>query len=112
MDTIIQGVNAEVLWLIGAPGSGKSTILQCINGLYPIDQGRITVDDVDVLLRMLKGEGMTMVVVTHEIPFAREVGDRVAFFADGKICELGDARQVINNPQEVRTQRFWERVLH
>lgn len=63
-------------------------------------------------MRKLKSSGMTMVMVTHDISFARESGDRVAFFDSGHICEVGDAQQVINNPREERTQRFLQRVLH
>jgi hydroxyproline transport system ATP-binding protein len=63
-------------------------------------------------MRKLKAAGMTMIVVTHDIAFARETGDRVAFFDRGLICELGDSRQVINEPREERTRQFLQRVLH
>ena len=63
-------------------------------------------------LRKLKESGMTMIVVTHDVAFARESGDRVAFFDRGVICELGPARQVINDPKEERTRQFLQRVLH
>ena len=63
-------------------------------------------------LRKLKVSGMTMIVVTHDIAFARESGDRVAFFDRGVICELGPARQMINDPKEERTRQFLQRVLH
>ena len=63
-------------------------------------------------LRKLKESGMTMIVVTHDVAFARESGDRVAFFDQGVICELGPARQVINDPKEERTRQFLQRVLH
>ncbi|MBS7706291.1 amino acid ABC transporter ATP-binding protein [Chelatococcus asaccharovorans] len=62
-------------------------------------------------LRMLKSEGMTMVVVTHDIVFARETGDRIAFFKDGRICEVGEAWQVVNAPREEHTRQFLKRVL-
>jgi ABC-type polar amino acid transport system ATPase subunit len=62
-------------------------------------------------LRKLKKSGMTMIVVTHDVAFARESGDRVAFFDQGVICELGPARQVINDPKEERTRQFLQRVL-
>ncbi|EEA95049.1 amino acid ABC transporter ATP-binding protein [Pseudovibrio sp. JE062] len=226
---VIKGIDltidkGEVLCLIGGSGSGKSTMLQCINGLHSIDDGKVLVDEINVFdkatdlnklrekigivfqqynafphlsaienvalsprvvkgmkrkdtldlaakhlehvglgdklnhypsqlsggqqqrlaiaralamepeymlfdevtsaldpelvgevldtMRMLKDEGMTMIIVTHEIPFAREASDRVAFFDQGKICEIGDARQVINDPRELRTRQFLERVLH
>jgi polar amino acid transport system ATP-binding protein len=54
---------------------------------------------------------MTMVVVTHEMGFAREVGDTVVFMDEGYIVERGDAREVLTNPQESRTQSFLEKVL-
>ena len=63
-------------------------------------------------LRKLKESGMTMIVVTHDVAFARESGDRVAFFDRGVICELGPARQVINDPKEERTRQYLQRVLH
>lgn len=62
-------------------------------------------------MRMLSGEGMTMVVVTHEIRFAREVSDRVAFFKNGKIHEIGPPEQVIGNPQMPDTAAFLKSVL-
>jgi len=63
-------------------------------------------------MRKLKSAGMTMVVVTHDIAFARETGDRVAFFDRGTICEVGQSRQVINEPREERTRQFLQRVLN
>jgi len=62
-------------------------------------------------LRMLAGEGLTMIAVTHEIPFAREVADRVAFFHEGRIHEIGLARELINNPQQPRTREFLGKIL-
>lgn len=62
-------------------------------------------------LRMLAAEGMTMIAVTHEIPFAREVADRVAFFHQGVIHEIGPARDLIKNPQQPRTQEFLGKIL-
>ena len=57
-------------------------------------------------LRMLSDEGMTMILVTHEIRFARDVSDRVAFFRDGVIHEIGSPQQVIDNPQRSETAAF------
>ena len=62
-------------------------------------------------LRMLAAEGMTMIVVTHEIAFAREVSDRVAFFKSGRIHEIGPPEQVIGNPREPETAEFLKSVL-
>lgn len=62
-------------------------------------------------LRMLSQEGMTMIVVTHEIRFAREVSDRVAFFKNGKIHEIGPPQQVIGSPISPETADFIKSVL-
>jgi hydroxyproline transport system ATP-binding protein len=63
-------------------------------------------------IRRLKETGMTMIMVTHDIAFARESSDRVAFFDKGTLCEVGPAKQVINAPCEERTRQFLQRVLH
>lgn len=63
-------------------------------------------------LRLLRDDGMTMITVTHEIAFAREVSDKVAFFHQGVIEEIGSPEQVIENPQKERTQQFLSKVLH
>jgi polar amino acid transport system ATP-binding protein len=62
-------------------------------------------------MRELAGEGMTMVVVTHEIGFAREVGDEVLFMDGGVVVEQGAPAQVLDNPREERTKRFLGLVL-
>ena len=69
------------------------------------------VKDVLGVMRMLAEEGMTMVVVTHEMGFAREVGDRVVFMDGGVIVEQGDPDQVLLEPKEERTRRFLSLVL-
>lgn len=63
------------------------------------------------VMKELAVSGMTMVVVTHEIAFAREVADRVVFMADGMIVEQGNAREVLANPTSVRLQDFLSQVL-
>jgi ABC-type polar amino acid transport system ATPase subunit len=225
---VLKGISltvnkGEVLSMIGGSGSGKSTMLMCINGLELIQDGRITVDNVDVhakatnlnklrqrigivfqqwnafphltvlenvmlaprkvlgkskpeaeaiaveqlkhvglgeklkafpsrlsggqqqrmaiaralamspdymlfdevtsaldpqlvgevldTLRMLSQEGMTMIVVTHEMRFAREVSDRVAFFREGLIHELGTPEQIFDSPQHPETADFLRSVL-
>ncbi len=70
------------------------------------------VGDVLGVMRRLADDGMTMVVVTHEIGFAREVADRVLFIDGGVIVEQGAAKAVLNQPQHPRTQDFLRRVLH
>jgi polar amino acid transport system ATP-binding protein len=63
------------------------------------------------VMRGLAEEGMTMVVVTHEMGFAREVGDSLVFMDDGVVVESGTPRDVITNPQHQRTQSFLSKVL-
>ena len=63
------------------------------------------------VMKELAQDGMTMVVVTHEMGFAREVGDRVLFMADGKILEQNTPEQIFTNPQEERTKVFLSKVL-
>ncbi len=226
---VLKGVDldvnkGEVVSVIGGSGSGKSTLLYCINGIEEIQQGKITVDEVDVhargtnrdklrqrlgmvfqqfnsfphltvlenailapqvvkklskkeateiakeelnhvglgdkfdeyptrmsggqqqrlaiaralamkpdymlfdevtsaldpelvgevldTLRLLRDDGMTMICVTHEIAFAREVSDKVAFFHQGIIEEQGSPEQVISNPQKETTRKFLSKVLH
>ncbi|WP_454843594.1 amino acid ABC transporter ATP-binding protein [Pseudomonas gorinensis] len=70
------------------------------------------VGDVLAVMRTLADEGMTMIVVTHEMGFAREVADRVCFLHGGYIVESGAAEQVLGDPQHPRTQDFLRRVLH
>jgi polar amino acid transport system ATP-binding protein len=62
-------------------------------------------------MRELAEEGMTMLVVTHEIGFAREVGDQVVFMDGGVVVEQGDPKQVLDNPREERTKKFLGLVL-
>jgi len=69
------------------------------------------VGDVLAVMRGLAQDGMTMIVVTHEMSFAREVADRVVFMDDGVILEEGAAEQVIGSPGHDRTRRFLARVL-
>ena len=63
------------------------------------------------VMKQLAENGMTMVVVTHEMGFAREVGDRVLFMADGKIVEQNTPAEIFNHPQEERTRSFLAKVL-
>ena len=64
------------------------------------------------VMQNLAKEGMTMVVVTHEMGFAREVSDRVIFMDGGYIIEEGTPEEVFGNPQNERTQNFLNKVLH
>ncbi len=63
------------------------------------------------VMKSLANEGMTMVVVTHEMGFAREVGDRVLFIDGGYIVEEGSPEEVFNNPKEERTKNFLSKIL-
>jgi polar amino acid transport system ATP-binding protein len=69
------------------------------------------VGEVLVVMRDLARDGMTMLVVTHEMQFARDVGDHLIFMDDGKIVEQGDPVEVLDNPKAERTQRFLRRTL-
>ena len=69
------------------------------------------VGDVLAVMKSLAAEGMTMMVVTHEMGFAREVGDKLVFMDEGVIMEEGDPAEVLSNPQHARTQEFLSKVL-
>jgi polar amino acid transport system ATP-binding protein len=69
------------------------------------------VGDVLDVMRGLAEDGMTMVVVTHEMGFAREVGDSLVFMDDGVVVEAGNPRDVLTNPQHDRTRTFLSKVL-
>ena len=70
------------------------------------------VGDVLGVMRKLADDGMTMVVVTHEMAFAKDVADRVLFIDGGVIVEQGPPKALLNSPQHARTQDFLRRVLH
>jgi polar amino acid transport system ATP-binding protein len=63
------------------------------------------------VMRGLAGDGMTMVVVTHEMGFAREVGDTLVFMDEGRVMEAGNPREMLTNPQHERTKLFLSKVL-
>ncbi len=69
------------------------------------------VGEVLAVMKELAAEGMTMMVVTHEMGFAREVGDKLVFMDGGVIVEEGDPREVLANPRHQRTQAFLSKVL-
>ncbi len=69
------------------------------------------IGEVLAVMKQLASEGMTMLVVTHEIGFAREVADRVVFIDGGKIVETGPPAQIFDHPQQTRTAEFLAKVL-
>ena len=69
------------------------------------------IGEVLTVMRSLAEEGMTMVIVTHEMGFAREVSDRVVFMEEGEIVEENEAKTLLENPQERRTNEFLSKVL-
>jgi polar amino acid transport system ATP-binding protein len=76
------------------------------SALYPERVGEVL-----QVMRSLAEEGMTMIVVTHEIAFAREVADRAIFMDGGAVVEQGAARAMLTDPKEARTRLFLDRVL-
>jgi general L-amino acid transport system ATP-binding protein len=60
----------------------------------------------------LAGSGITMLVVTHEMGFARQVADRIIFMADGQIVEINEPKAFFDHPQHERTRLFLQQVLH
>lgn len=70
------------------------------------------VGDVLRLMKELADEGWSMVIVTHELEFAREVAHEIAFVDDGKIIERGEPKQLLRDPQQERTRQFLHRLLH
>jgi polar amino acid transport system ATP-binding protein len=63
------------------------------------------------LVRELSEVGMTMIIATHEMSFAREVSDKVCFLDAGVICEQGPPEQIFSDPQEPRTREFLARII-
>jgi len=63
------------------------------------------------VVRELAAGGMTMLIATHEMGFARDVADRIAFLDDGRILEIGSPRELLAEPKEVRTRQFLQRVI-
>ncbi|PKK87027.1 MAG: peptide ABC transporter ATP-binding protein, partial [Tenericutes bacterium HGW-Tenericutes-8] len=70
------------------------------------------VGEVLQVIKTLRDEGMTMVIVTHEMGFAKEVSDRILFMDQGIILEENNPNQFFNHPKEERTKQFLNRVLH
>jgi polar amino acid transport system ATP-binding protein len=71
----------------------------------------VLVGDVLSLLRELKGQGMTMLIATHEMGFARDTADRVAFLHDGRVWEEGTPAELFTAPERPETQEFLQRIV-
>ena len=63
------------------------------------------------VIRGLKDDGMTMVIATHEMGFARDVADQVCFLDQGRILEHGPPKQIFSSPSEARTEQFLQRII-
>jgi polar amino acid transport system ATP-binding protein len=63
------------------------------------------------VVRELKGSGITLLLATHEMGFAREISDRVCFLAEGVVAEMGQPEQIFSHPKDPRTQQFLQRVI-
>lgn len=71
-----------------------------------------TIDDVLDVMKKLAKEGMTMIVVTHEMGFAREVGDRIVFMAEGQVIEDREAVEFYENPHDPRAKQFLSKIIN
>ena len=116
--TVLHGIDldvkpGEVVAIIGPSGSGKTTLLRSINLL---EQPASALDpelvgEVLNTIRQLAQEKRTMVIVTHEMSFARDVADRAIFMDQGRIVEQGPAKSLFTHPQQPRTRQFLEKFL-
>ena len=116
---VLKDVNLEVaegekLVISGPSGSGKSTTVRCMNFLEEptsaLDPETIQ-EVLDVMVRLAHEKNITMVVVTHEMGFARQVADRVVFMADGQILEEGTPEHFFTNPKNERVRQFLGKII-
>ena len=116
---VLKDVNLEVaegekLVIIGPSGSGKSTTVRCMNFLEEptsaLDPETIQ-EVLDVMVNLAHEKNITMVVVTHEMGFARQVADRVVFMADGQILEEGTPEHFFTNPKNERVRQFLGKII-
>ena len=116
---VLKDVNLEVaegekLVIIGPSGSGKSTTVRCMNFLEEptsaLDPETIQ-EVLDVMVRLAHEKNITMVVVTHEMGFARQVADHVVFMADGQILEEGTPEHFFTNPKNERVRQFLGKII-
>ena len=116
---VLKDVNLEVaegekLVIIGPSGSGKSTTVRCMNFLEEPTSAldpEIIQEVLDVMVRLAHEKNITMVVVTHEMGFARQMADRVVFMADGQILEEGTPEHFFTNPKNERVRQFLGKII-
>ena len=113
-DVNLEVAESEKLVIIGPSGSGKSTTVRCMNFLEEptsaLDPETIQ-EVLDVMVRLAHEKNITMVVVTHEMGFARQVADRVVFMADGQILEEGTPEHFFTNPKNERVRQFLGKII-
>lgn len=137
-DVNLEVAEGEKLVIIGPSGSGKSTTVRCMNFLEEPTSGHVYIDGqeltaknktklvrettsaldpetiqevLDVMVRLAHEKNITMVVVTHEMGFARQVADRVVFMADGQILEEGTPEHFFTNPKNERVRQFLGEII-
>ena len=137
-DVNLEVAEGEKLVIIGPSGSGKSTTVRCMNFLEESTSGHVYIDGqeltaknktklvretasaldpetiqevLDVMVRLAHEKNITMVVVTHEMGFARQVADRVVFMADGQILEEGTPEHFFTNPKNERVRQFLGKII-
>lgn len=137
-DVNLEVAEGEKLVIIGPSGSGKSTTVRCMNFLEEPTSGHVYIDGqeltaknktklvrettsaldpetiqevLDVMVRLAHEKNITMVVVTHEMGFARQVADRVVFMADGQIIEEGTPDHFFENPANERVKQFLGKII-
>lgn len=137
-DINLEVAEGEKLVIIGPSGSGKSTTVRCMNFLEEPTSGHVYIDGqeltaknktklvreptsaldpetiqevLDVMVRLAHEKNITMVVVTHEMGFARQVADRVVFMADGQILEEGTPEHFFTNPKNERVRQFLGKII-
>ena len=137
-DVNLEVAEGEKLVIIGPSGSGKSTTVRCMNFVEEPTSGHVYIDGqeltaknktklvrettsaldpetiqevLDVMVRLAHEKNITMVVVTHEMGFARQVADRVVFMADGQILEEGTPEHFFTNPKNERVRQFLGKII-
>ena len=137
-DVNLEVAEGEKLVIIGPSGSGKSTTVRCMNFLEEPTSGHVYIDGqeltaknkiklvrettsaldpetiqevLDVMVRLAHEKNITMVVVTHEMGFARQVADRVVFMADGQSLEEGPPEPFFTNPKNERVSQFLGKII-